>query len=470
MEKSIRIISLLMCVALCACLFSACGEQTVVSEQMVWVDGESGESGGSTAENTDSSGAGNTQSGTSQNQQGTQSDTGSSKKPAGANNKIDYSKYRGTTITFATWSDPYQHEEADAVKKFTKETGINVKVDVIPQKNYVQTLTSRVVSGKAPDVVHVNSTFPQILEVLEPIDAMQLDMNNSIWDKNYIDKFRVNGKAYFVNTLNSFQREGVVCYYNKKIFKQAGIKTPEQYYKEGKWTTDAMRTCLEELKELGGDIIPGMFYSSMYTTAMGLQNFTYQNGKFTTIYDDSAKLNEYKEISRFFLQLNKDGLLSIQSEDFNNGKAGIAIAEAWGLKTKGRFSKLPAADMGFLPLPSYKGKTPDQMTIPLGYGVGKGSKNAVQVGLFLTYFLDGNNYTTKCFKSAEAEKFYYGTVLNNKNVTVQWDYGVCAFNGKDTTEFDPQGDPASLSTFIDSKKNTVQSYAKKANDMLAKLK
>lgn len=469
MKKSIRIISLLMCTVMCACLFGACGERTTVSEQMVWVDGD-GSGGGSSSDVGSHSSDGGSSSDSGRLQGGTQSNSGSGNTPVGANSGIDYSKYRGTTITFATWSDPYQHEEVAAVKKFIKERGINVKVDIIPQKNYVQTLTSRVVSGKSPDVVHVNSVFPQILEVLEPVDVMQLDLNSGIWDKSYIDKFRVNGKAYFINALNSFQRSGVVCYYNKKIFRQAGIKTPEQYYKEGKWTTEAMRTCLEELSEIGGDIVPGMFYWTMYTTAMGLQNFTYKNGKFTTIYEDSAKLAEYKEICRYFLQLSKDGLLSTQSEDFNNGRAGLAIAESWGLKTTGRFSKLPADDMGFLPLPSYKGKTPGQMTMPLGYGVCKGSKNPVQVGLFLTYFLDGNNYTTKCFKNAEAEKFYYGTVLTDKNIQIQWDYGVCAFNGKNSAELDPQGDPAAFSTYVDSKKNTAQSFASKANDMLAKLK
>ncbi|MBZ5798073.1 extracellular solute-binding protein, partial [Burkholderia contaminans] len=40
-------------------------------------------------------------------------------------------------------------------------------------------------------------------------------------------------------------------YYNKKVFKEAGVKTPQEYYDEGKWNWDAFEEVTSKLKAAG---------------------------------------------------------------------------------------------------------------------------------------------------------------------------------------------------------------------------
>lgn len=58
--------------------------------------------------------------------------------------KVDPEKYRGTTVRYATWKDPYQDEDGPVITKFQKKYGITVKIDRIGQSDYIQTLTAMI--------------------------------------------------------------------------------------------------------------------------------------------------------------------------------------------------------------------------------------------------------------------------------------------------------------------------------------
>lgn len=464
MKKFLKVVAWLLALVMFAGLFSACGEKKVVTEEKVWVDGEG------SSEDTNSEQVEPTPSNTKTPSDKTETTSSGNKKPTVSNSlgvNVDPKSLKGTTVVFATWTDPFNGDCANAIKAFMKDTGIKVKYQKIPEANYVQEITGAVLADKAPDVVDANSTFFSLWNQMRPIEDMKIDTSNEFWDTNYINSFKVDGKAYFVNSTNNYNRSYACVYYNKKIFKNAGIKTPEQYYKEGNWTMETMRTCLEELSEIGGDITPGFMYWSMLQGSHGANLIDWKNGKVVSNYSSSTKLENFKYFQRYWLQLQKDGLVTTQSTVFENGKAGIAIAETWGLKKEGRFKGLPASDIGFTHLPTYKGKTAQPLTTPRGFGSPKKSKNPVGAGLFLRYYLDGNNYSTSLFKTNAAAKFFYEvSSAAPSKVYYEMDPLMSITLGLNDKDYYPTGDPATVTTQVDSNKNKINGYVNSMNNML----
>lgn len=142
----------------------------------------------------------------------------------------------GTTVRYATWKNPYQNEDGKVVEKFQKKYGIKVKIDTIPQSTYVQEVTGKIAAGNSPDIFFDNGTFPASIACLQPLEAMQLDLNDGIWDQGMIKMSTLGGKPFLVNTVGNIWAEVDCLFYNKKIFADNRITTPEEYYKAGKWT------------------------------------------------------------------------------------------------------------------------------------------------------------------------------------------------------------------------------------------
>ena len=118
--------------------------------------------------------------------------------------------------------------------KFEKQTGIKVKVEVVPWSDLLNRILTATTSGQGPDVLNIGNTWSASLQAtgaLLPWDA-----------KNFA---KIGGKDRFVDSaLGSTGAEGkdpaavplysmaYALYYNKEIFADAGISKPPATWNE----------------------------------------------------------------------------------------------------------------------------------------------------------------------------------------------------------------------------------------------
>lgn len=403
------------------------------------------------------------------------------KKPTGGastivNDNVNPKDYKGTEITYATWRNPALYEDGPVVKAFEKKYNIKVNIDLINEKDYTSTIVGRITSGKAPDVYFSTYTFPYCIDVLQPIDAAKLNLKESIWDKSLIDISTVNGKTYLVDTVGSIWKDEDMVFYNKKIFRDNGWTTPEEYYEAGKWNFDTMKKCMQQVASLGTDYIGGAVHlegliHSAGASVIGMKNGKFYNGTTNTVTQD---------IMRWASTGLKEGWLSTTSiftalNEFPSGKVGIAILHSFGLKKTGYLRSMKASDIGFTYLPSWKGDGFTPTSFVRGWGICKDAKNPVAAGIFLRHYLDVNNYDTgSAFISKDAENFFFkltSTATANKNFYFCYGSGVNGVTGKESAVGDyiqkpASADPSQVVTIVSSYQNELNADIAKMNQKL----
>lgn len=118
--------------------------------------------------------------------------------------------------------------------KFEKETGIKVKLEVVPWADLLNRILTATTSGQGPDVLNIGNTWSASLQssgALLPFDAKNFDS--------------IGGKSRFVDSaLGSTGVQGqdpaavplysmaYALYYNKKMFQDAGIAKPPTTWDE----------------------------------------------------------------------------------------------------------------------------------------------------------------------------------------------------------------------------------------------
>ena len=108
-------------------------------------------------------------------------------------------------------------------------------------------------SGEHPDLICHSNQFPAISNVgltAELTDA-EYEKLASICGNVYLDMLKYKGKATgFVYPWSGT----IMCYYNKTMFENYGVKTPKEYFMEGQWTWENFAKCMEETtKDIDSD-------------------------------------------------------------------------------------------------------------------------------------------------------------------------------------------------------------------------
>ncbi|MFG2333957.1 ABC transporter substrate-binding protein [Streptomyces sp. NPDC048604] len=132
--------------------------------------------------------------------------------------------------------------------RFEKETGIKVELEVIPWSDLLNRILTATTSGQGPDVLNIGNTWTASLQASGALVP---------WDEGTFGK--IGGKDRFVaSALGSTGAQGqdpaavplysmaYALYYNKKMFREAGITKPpatwdeviatgKKISKDGKW-------------------------------------------------------------------------------------------------------------------------------------------------------------------------------------------------------------------------------------------
>ena len=317
---------------------------------------------------------------------------------------------KGKTVIFADWGEANAAEYQKVVKKFTADTGINVKMLVLSEGDFISKVSAQIAAGSPPDIAASNSTYPQALEVVQPLPKY-FDISDGFWDPRVSEATKVGSKYYFVNTYNSPFTGGYVVYYNKKVYNNNGLTSPQDYLDKGQWTYENLFKCMQDAVKLGYN---NMVESMTLAEQMGVSliNYDQKTGTFTGKSTDPKLVKALQYMTKAV----DEGLTGGSSSTFANGRSGICMLGTYGLKYNGYFKELAPSDIGVVPLPtSYDGQKLTYMPLGYrGYGICKGAKNGEAAYYFLRYFLELNKYEpagAEIFANKVLEKYFRQTQL-----------------------------------------------------------
>ncbi|MEU8736226.1 ABC transporter substrate-binding protein [Streptomyces halstedii] len=169
--------------------------------------------------------------------------------------------------------------------KFEKQTGIKVKLEVVPWGDLLNRILTATTSGQGPDVLNIGNTWSASLQASGALLP---------WDEKNFEA--IGGKDRFVDSaLGSTGAEGqdpaavplysmaYALYYNKKMFADAGVRQPpttwdelvetgKKLSKDGKWALGAEGSNLSN--NIHQVFVLGKQHGADFFTADGKPDFT----------------------------------------------------------------------------------------------------------------------------------------------------------------------------------------------------
>lgn len=386
--------------------------------------------------------------------------------PDGISDDVVIEELEGTTVTYVTWKDPDLNEDGLAVERFEEKYGIDVNIQLVSQSGYVNTIAADVAAGTQGDVFFENGTFPGSLNVMQPLDAARLDLSDPIWNQALIKASTLDGHPYLVDAVSNVWTEVDICVYNTNLFESNGIKTPQEYYDEGKWTFENFRFAAKEISKLSKDYCGAGILGEIALGAAGSSFFTYKDNQMHVTVDDKLM-----DAMNFLAQMKADGIIKLDRSGFKDGKQGMALTNCFGLKKTGYFPNFNPDYLAATYLPVWKEGDEQMVTgIYRGWGLIDGAKNPLAAGLFLREYLDVNNYDLgNTFHNQEVANFFF-QVTGTYSENMIYYLGLRSTTGttENFAEAWNKNSPANTKTYIESKLNVMQEMCNKSNDIIDK--
>ncbi|MGW0288638.1 ABC transporter substrate-binding protein [Streptomyces tuirus] len=295
--------------------------------------------------------------------------------------------------------------------KFEKQTGIKVKLEVVPWSDLLNRILTATTSGQGPDVLNIGNTWSASLQATGALLP---------WDAKNFDK--IGGRDRFVDSaLGSTGAEGedpaavplysmsYALYYNKKMFADAGISQPpatwdelvadgKKLSKDGKWA----------LGMEGSNPSENIHHAFVFAKQHGADFFT-ADGKADFTGDGTvAAVKQYVDLmakDKVIAPGNAEYAQNQSVSDFAKGKTAMLLwqSASANLESQG----MSKDDYGIAPVPVRSG-TP---------GTGK-QVNSMVAGINLAVFkntdnLDGAAEFVK-FMTSDAEQ----KILNKAYSTI----------------------------------------------------
>ncbi len=322
--------------------------------------------------------------------------------------------------------------EEKVILEFERQTGMDVTVEVVPQKDYLSKLAVMVGEGSAPDVAEIGfANLYSTAAYFTPLDNDTFRLEDKIWDTEYMQGVKYKGNYFGLSIKGAPRTEGnnYVTYYNKSILTAAGITaTPYELYLSGRWNWTNQRNIAEKLKTCGKGLTPiSLEGMDLYMLSAGVDFvLPAENGFASALSDSAVQSIIYESFEELRLLKSKNMLTQFNPYGFQNGEIGMVSAKAFHMYNsdsfclgfKGKSSQLEAVPIA--------GPTQETAHTPLKgicLGVPKGAKNIEGAAYFIRYFLDPKNADTgNLFYNSQFKKVY-SEITKGENVKKQ-----CAFS------------------------------------------
>lgn len=312
-----------------------------------------------------------------------------------------------TTIRFSTWdnAETLQFQEEMVEKYNNSQDKVHVEIEGYGS-NYDTKITAGIGSKDAPDVMYMWNypKYGDALENLDPYISKQGDdYKNDFYEALWIYN-QVGGKTLGIPVGYTTH----VVYYNKSLFKEAGLSFPE-----GEWSFDELREAAKKISDpskkiygLGLPIKPDPYDFEMFAWSNG-GAFADNEGK----YDPIIASKETTEPFQLFQDMIKEGSAisgdSMGEDAFKMGTVAMFINGAWSLQSL----KDSDIDYGVALLPNFSDKKSVSIVSSSGIAMSKDSKNKEAAWDFIKFWTNAEmniarlNYELPVLKSvAESEK------------------------------------------------------------------
>ncbi|MFI7382678.1 ABC transporter substrate-binding protein [Streptomyces sp. NPDC049813] len=295
--------------------------------------------------------------------------------------------------------------------KFEQQTGIKVKLEVVPWSDLLNRILTATTSGQGPDVLNIGNTWSASLQASGALLP---------WDAKNFDK--IGGKDRFVESaIGSAGAEGkdpaavplysmsYALYYNKKMFKDAGITKPPATWDEivaagkkiskgGKWGLAAEGSNLSN--NIHQVFVLAKQHGADWFTADGKPDFTSDGAV--------AAVKQYVDLmakDKIIAPGNAEYAQNQSLSDFSKNKTAMVLWQAAASTFKSQGMK--DSDFGVVPAPVQsgapgQGESTNSMVAGINIAVFKNTKN-----------LDGATKFVKFMTSTEESKLLnktYGSI------------------------------------------------------------
>ncbi|MGW0549571.1 ABC transporter substrate-binding protein [Streptomyces altiplanensis] len=293
------------------------------------------------------------------------------------------------------------------LKKFEKETGIKVKLEVVPWANLLDRILAATTSGQGPDVLNIGNTWSASLQATGALMP---------WDEAAFEK--IGGRDRFAEAaVASAGAKGqdpaavplysmsYALYYNKKMFKDAGVEKPpatwdemvetgKKLSKDGKWALGAEGSNLSN--NIHQVFVLSQQHGGNFFDASGKPDFTSDA--------NVAAVKQYVDLmgkNKIIAPGNAEYAQNQSLQDFARGKTAMVLWQSAASTFKAHGMK--NEDWGVAPAPVQSG-TPGQgrqinsMVSGINIAVFKNTKN-----------LDGATKFVNFMTSHEEQKILNGT-------------------------------------------------------------
>ncbi|MEU1617071.1 sugar ABC transporter substrate-binding protein [Streptomyces sp. NPDC005722] len=226
------------------------------------------------------------------------------------------------------------------LEKFEKQTGIKVKLEVIPWSDLLNRILAAATSGQGPDVLNIGNTWSASLQAtgaLRPFDAKAFEA--------------IGGKDRFVSSaLGATGAEGkdpaavplyslaYGLYYNKKMFADAGIANPpatwDELVADGKKLTKGGKY---GLAVEGGNLSENVHHAFVFGKQHGADFFDAAGKPTFTTPEAVAAVKQYIDFiakDKITAPGNAEYAANQSVADFATGKAAMLLWQAAGSSLK----------------------------------------------------------------------------------------------------------------------------------------
>jgi len=297
-------------------------------------------------------------------------------------------------LTMSAWGNPAELKVYQrGIDAYTKEhPDVKIKLIPVPSDGYEQKLLTQLQGGDAPDVFYVGDAT-----------MAKLAKNGSVAD---LGEFMQTGDSYakpdeYADGLWGAAKQGdkyfgipvdcnpLVMYYNKTMFKDLGIKTPQEYFDEGKWNWQAFDDVTKKLKAGGKK---GFIAEKGY-----MDTWMWSNGGLA--YDDEGKYvmdqnQKAHEAIEFVNDLTKKGQIMYGgSLPKGQGLDAMFMSNQVGLVAAGRwltpmFSENKNLEFDYISWPTNTGNKMEPVQVPVAYiAANVKSKQIAEAKKFATFYV-----------------------------------------------------------------------------------
>ena len=160
----------------------------------------------------------------------------------------------GTAVSYTNYDSfgkgNFVWMEKAAIEEWAAINGVKIEWKGTYNQNGI---LASIQSGDHPDLIFHSNQFPAISNVgltAELTDA-EYEKLAAICGNVYLDMLKYKGKATgFVRPWTGTY----MCYYNKTMFENYGVKTPKEYFMEGAWNWENFVKCAVEMtKDIDSD-------------------------------------------------------------------------------------------------------------------------------------------------------------------------------------------------------------------------